>query len=258
MAARIDMGLQIDHLPVRSVGIDAPNRWLAAAWRDFCRAPALSLGYGAIFTGLGYLLVLGLHLGGVGSLIPAVIACFFLVGPVLAAGFYDVSRRAEAGQDVSLGQALAAFGRHWAGLSGIGLFLMLAVAAWMQVAFLIFMLFFHSTPPALDNFIYDVLTADQVVPFLLVGALAGGMIAAVVFSITVVSIPLVVDRNLPVLTAMATSVAAVRRNWKVMLGWAATIVLLVGMGMTTFFLGLALALPLAAYGSWHAYRDLVE
>jgi uncharacterized membrane protein len=120
------------------------------------------------------------------------------------------------------------------------------------------MLFFHEDTPSLDHFLYDILTAPEAVAFLLVGTAVGYVIASIVFAISAVSIPLLLDRDVPVLVAIATSVVAVRENWLVMFGWAATIVFLVGLGFASFFLGLAVTLPLVAFGTWHAYRDIVE
>jgi uncharacterized membrane protein len=84
------------------------------------------------------------------------------------------------------------------------------------------------------------------------------MLAAIVFTITAVAIPILLDRDVGVMTAVATSVAAVLRNWRVMIGWAALIVIFTAAGLATFYIGLAVMLPLIGYATWHAYRDLVE
>lgn len=247
----------IQTLPVRRITVDAPNRWLAAAWRDFSRAPLFSLAYGAIFVIAGHVIAFALHNASLGSLIPAVVAGFFLVAPILAVGLYEVSRRFESGETPTLAHSVAALRRNRGGLASMGLILTLSFAAWLQIALLIFMMFFHESTPSLDHFVYDILTAPDAVAFLLFGTAVGYAIATCVFAISAVSIPLLLDRDVPVVVAIATSVAAVRENWLVMGGWAATIVLLVAIGIATFFIGLAVTLPLAAYGTWHAYRDLV-
>lgn len=140
----------------------------------------------------------------------------------------------------------------------MGLVLTLTFAAWLQIALLVFMMFFHEEAPSLDHFLYDILTAPGAVAFLAVGTAIGYVLATIVFAISAVSIPMLLDRDVPVTVAIATSVAAVRENWLVMLGWAAAIVLLIGIGVVTFFIGLAVTLPLLAYATWHAYRALVE
>ncbi len=257
MATNI-LGTHIRTLPVRRISVDTPNQWLIAGWRDFRKAPILSLGYGAVFVLAGYLIVFGFYNTGLASLVPTAVAGFFLVAPILAVGLYDISRRFELGEPASFVHCLGALKRNPAGLSSMGLVLTLCLAAWMQIALLIFMLFFHEDAPSLDHFFYDILTAPDAAAFLVVGTAVGYVIASIVFAISAVSIPLLLDRDVPVLVAIATSVVAVRENWLVMLGWAATIVLLVGVGFATFFVGLAVTLPLVAYGTWHAYRALVE
>lgn len=252
------LGSQAHSLPVRQVSVEAPSLWLIAAWRDFRRAPFLSIGYGALFVLAGYVILLGLHNVGLASLIPTAVAGFFLVAPILAVGLYEVSRRIETGDSPSFATSLSALGRNSGALAAVGLVLTLFLAAWVQVALLIFMLFFHQQPPALDHFLTGILTSPEAVPFLVVGTAVGYAIASVVFAISAVSIPLLLDRNVPALVAIATSIAAVRANWLVMLGWAATIVVLVGAGIATFFIGLAVTVPLTAYATWHAYRTLVE
>ena len=258
MAATSLLGMRIQTLPVRRISIESPNRWVALGWQDLRQAPLISLGYGAFFVLVGYLIVFGLYNSGLSSLVPTAVAGFFLVAPILAVGLYEISRRFEFGEPVSLAHSLLALRRNPGGLSGIGLVLILCLAAWMQIALLIFMLFFHEDTPSLDHFLYDILTAPEAVAFLLVGTAVGYVIASIVFAISAVSIPLLLDRDVPVLVAIATSVVAVRENWLVMFGWAATIVFLVGLGFASFFLGLAVTLPLVAFGTWHAYRDIVE
>lgn len=249
-------GMDLRRAPVQRISIDAPTAWLNAGWRDFRRAPAVSLSYGGLLVLCNYLMVLGLHRMDLGSLIPAAIAGFFLVAPILAVGLCDVSRRLEQGQPVSLGHAFSAYRRNARSLAAVGLILMLSVAAWMQMALLIFMLFFHSGPPPLDHFIYGILMGPNVVPFLLTGTVIGGALAAVVFAISAVSLPMLLEHEVSATTAMAASVAAVIENWPVMLSWAGTIVVLVGIGFATAFIGLAVTLPLVAYATWHCYRAL--
>jgi uncharacterized membrane protein len=249
-------GLQ--HAPVRRIAIDRPNQWLLAAWHDFCRTPGVSLGYGATFVLLGYGIVFGLYNIGLASLVPTAVAGFFLIAPILAVGLYEISRRHQAGQSAGWTDSIAAIRRNPAGLASMGLILMLCLAAWLQIALLIFMMFFHESTPSLDHFAYDILTAPDAVAFLAVGTAVGYGLATIVFSITATSIPMLLDRKVPVAEAIYTSVVAVWDNWLVMLSWAATIVFLIGIGFATFFIGLAVTLPIAAYATWHAYKDLVE
>jgi uncharacterized membrane protein len=86
----------------------------------------------------------------------------------------------------------------------------------------------------------------------------GATLAAAIFTVTAVSIPLLMDRPIDVVTAIGASILAVRANWQVMFGWAAMIAVFTAAGVAVFFVGLAVALPVLAYATWHAYRDLLE
>lgn len=243
---------------VRSVSVDDTARWLVRGWHDLLAAPAVSLSYGALFVVAAYLIVFGLAQMGMTSLILPMMAGFMLVGPLAAVGLYEVSRRHALRQPVRLGSAFSAFARNGGQLLFIGMALMLMLMLWVATAMYIFAIFYNGTPPNMNTFFTGILTAPQAPLFLLVGTLAGGVLAAIVFAITAVSLPMVVDRDVSPVYAMATSVVAVRRNWKVMIGWAAMIVLITVVGMLTFFIGLALALPLVGHASWHAYKAMVE
>jgi uncharacterized membrane protein len=258
MPISITDAFHIQHASVRRIAIDQPSLWVIAGWQDLRHAPAVSLLYGGAFVLAGYLILLGLLASGLGSLIPMMVAGFLLVAPILAVGFYEVSRRLERKEAVTWAAIFGALRARAPALAGMGLVLMLSLAAWAQVALLIFMMFFHSAPPAVDDFVYNLLTAPNAVAFLAFGTVVGSVIAAIVFAITAVSIPMMLDRDVSAIEAMATSVAAVLANWRVMMGWAATIVVLMGVGVATAFVGLAVTLPLAAYATWHAYQALVD
>lgn len=241
----------------KRVTLDRSSTWLGRGFADFAAHPGIGLTYGAVFAGLGWLLTFGLAQAGLGSLILPLAAGFMLVAPFLAVGLYEVSRRRERGQDVTLLQAIRAIGRNRQ-MADMGLVLLLAFFAWFQLAMVIFALYFGTRPPALDAFYGQVVLAPQGPAFLITGTLVGGAVAALVFAISVVSMPMLLDRDVSALTAMRTSVKAAWLNRKNMIGWAATLATLGVLGLSFFFIGLAFTLPVAAHASWHAYRDLVE
>lgn len=243
---------------LRRVSVDDTARWLVRGWEDLKAAPGVSLTYGALFVVAAYLIVFGLGALGMSSLILPLAAGFMLVGPLAAVGLYEVSRRHAENRPVSLGAALGSFTRRGSQLMVIGLTLMLVLLLWVMIAMYIFAIFYQGAPPNLAAFFSSLMTSPQAPLFLLVGTLAGGVLAATVFAISAVSLPMVIDREVSAVYAMATSVLAVRRNWKVMIGWAAMIVLITVVGMATFFVGLAIALPLVGHATWHAYKAMVE
>ncbi|HSV29531.1 MAG TPA: DUF2189 domain-containing protein, partial [Candidatus Omnitrophota bacterium] len=168
-------------------------------------------------------------------------------------------RRLGDGNATGLGGALAAIGRNPVQIGLVGVFLVLAFAAWVRLAIMIFMLFFGSAPPSLDGLTDAILFSDNSVAFLAVGGIVGGMLAAGVFAMTVIAIPMLIDRpDCDAMTAMLTSLDATRRNWRPMILWAGLIALFTLLGLSMFFVGLVITLPLVGHASWHAYRDLVE
>jgi uncharacterized membrane protein len=243
---------------VRTVTLDHPWHWLSAGWLDITTTPGVSFTYGALFTVAGFLLVAGLDRLAMDYLILPLAFGFALIGPAAAVGLYETSRRMMLGRDASLGDAVGAFRRNPAQIGLVGVFLALAFIAWVRLAVLEFMLFFGSSPPPLDGFVSALLMSDQSVAFLAVGTLTGAIMAALVFAMTAIAIPMLVDRpEVDAMTAMLTSLEAVRVNWKPMALWAFLIAFFTFFGLAMFFIGLILTLPLIGHASWHAYRDLV-
>jgi len=244
-------------LPVQRVGVDAPWVWLSAGWRDFRGAPAISLTYGAGFVAVSFLLTFGLWAVDLLYLVLPLAAGFMFLGPVVCIGLYEVSRRLERGEPVTLRDAVMAWRANPGSIAIMGLILMMFLLVWIRIAFLIFALFFGGQLASWEFLVTTLFFSIDGIPFLLVGTVVGGVLAAGVFAISAVALPLLLDRDVGVLRAMITSIAAVAKNWRVLIGWGALIVLFTGAGLVTFYVGLAVTLPLIGHASWHAYRDLV-
>ena len=242
---------------VRKVGLERPWMWLAAAWHDLCAAPVVSLTYGLLFALAGLAISVGVWLADVLYLALPLTAGFLLLGPILAVGLYEVSRRLHAGEGVTLGTAFLAWKRNGGQIALMGLVLMLFFLAWIRIATLIFALFFSQNPPDPNLIFEKVFFLVESLPFLAVGCVIGAILSALVFAISAVSIPMLLDRDTNVITAVATSVAAVKHNIPTMSVWAGLIVLFATAGLVTFYLGLIIALPLVGHATWHAYRETV-
>lgn len=242
---------------IRSVEMDRPWAWLEAGWRDFVRAPGVSIAYGGFFTVVGYLLTYGLYAGDMLSLAMPLAAGFTLIGPLAAVGLYQVSRRLEQGNPVSIRIALRDIAAHIGTVSAMGLVLLLFLLAWIRLALLIFAIFFGGRPTNLQDFVGTVFFAPESLPFVVTGIAIGAVLAGVVFTISVVSLPMLLDRDVGVAAAIATSFNAVMQNIRAMALWAALIAVFTAAGLATLYVGLVICLPLIGYASWHAYRDVV-
>lgn len=242
---------------IRHVATDRPWTWLAAGWADFIRVPAISLSYGFIFSAIGFAICYWLYVANMLYLIMPVATGFALVGPAAAVGLYDVSRRLETGQPVSLAGAIPAILSRGETFAAMGLVLMLFMMAWMEIALLIFAFFFGQKPASAQHFVENVFFAPESLPFVVTGTVAGAILAAAVYAISVISLPMMLDRNVSVPTAVATSLRCVNQNRSAMALWAMLIAVFISFSFVTLFAGLVIMLPLIGHATWHAYRDLV-
>ena len=219
----------------------------------------MSFVYGTLAAVTGYLITWGLFAFDMPYLVLPIMAGFLIVGPILAVGLYEASRRSEQGLPTSLADALGAFNRNPSQMGLMGMALLLLMFFWARTAALLFFLYFGMEPPDFHNlFVATFLSADSW-PFLIIGSAVGGVLALVAFSISVVSIPLLLDRPAAnIIEAIATSVRAVQANPMPLLFWGGLIVIFMMAGLVTLYLGLIVTLPLIGHATWHAYRDIVE
>lgn len=242
---------------VNEISLEQPWEWISKGWDDLKRAPRFSLAYGTVFALVSVLLTLGLLREGLFFIVPPLAAGFFLVAPLLGIGLYQISENLEEGKEVQFCQALQAWRRNEVQLSAMAVVLVLVLLAWMLSALVVFALFFHSPVPTWENFVPQVFLSGENNAFVAAGILVGGAIAAFTYAISAVTVPMLMDRPVDVVTAMRTSLEAVKRNWQAMTLWAALIVMFVGLGIVTYYVGLIVAMPLVGHATWHAYRDLV-
>lgn len=241
--------------PVRNVPVSAPLRWLALGWRDFTRATGASLAHG-VLVALGGLAILAVT-ARFWYLLPGAVSGFLLVGPILATGLYELSRRLERGERATLADAAAAWRRGTRPLVWLGLILVLAGTLWVLVSAVLFALFVKAPITGIDSVLRHVILSEGSNLFP-VWITLGGIGAALVFAVTVVSAPLLLDRDVDMLSALATSVRAVGENPVAMALWATIIMIATGLSLATAMLGFVIAIPVIGHATWHAYRDVVD
>lgn len=229
---------------------------LRAALSDFARAPQYGLVIGAIFSLAGIVIALFLVSGGRSLWLLPVAAGFPLIGPFAATGLYEVSRRLEVGERPGWGDVLGAGFRN----SQLPLFAVFAVFAflvWIVLARVIFAVSFGTSEmPNVMTSLGVFLTAPGIL-MLVIGTAVGAALATLLFAISAVSVPMLVDRDIDVVTAMIASFGAVVENREAMFRWALVIVAAMVIGMLPFFLGMVLVFPVLGHATWHVYRKVI-
>lgn len=241
---------------VRRIGVGRPLRWLRAGAGDLFANPIASLAYGLLFAIAGDVILIFAWRDP--YLFTVAVSGFFLVAPLLAGGLYEISRRRAAGQSSTFTESLGGWRRNGQSMALYGLLLMLAALVWERCSTVLFALFVPTLPPDVAAFVGEVLLNPAYRGVTLVWLSGGGLLALLVFSLSAVSIPMLVDRAVDPITAMMTSLRAFLRNPGALLLWAALVVALTIAGFATLLFGLVVFIPLLGHASWHAYRDLVE
>ena len=232
---------------------------LAEGWRDFTRAPLMGLVFGGVYALGGLLVVATVAVLGVAYLAYPLAAGFVLIGPFIAAGLYEISRRLESGAPLTwrgvFGVMFAQSGREFAWMAFVSIF---AFIVWMyQVRLLLALFLGFQSFASLGAFLNVVFTTPEGLMFLAVGHVVGAVMALGVFSLTVISFPLLLDREVDFITAMIASVQAVTKNPAPMLAWGVSVVALLLLAIVPVFLGLFIALPVLGHATWRLYRRVV-
>lgn len=247
---RVPMAALIDFGVIRFV--------LAAGWRDFRRAPGFGLMFSAFYVAGGLVLASVAAAAGQEWWLMPFIVGFPLVAPFAAVGLYEVSRRLESGEPLVWREIMGVvFAQKDRQIPSMAMVILLLFMFWLFLAHTIFALFLG--PAAMTNVSTSlaILGSAQGIAMLVMGTAIGAGFAAVLFAITVVGLPLLLDREVDFITAIIASFGAVTANPLVMLGWGLTIALLMAIGMAPLFLGLFVVLPLLGHASWHMYRELL-
>ena len=245
---------QVLQLEIARVALHRPFVWLRAGWLDM-RRPT-SLAYGALIVAIGWTILVfcGTH----PYFIAAAISGFLLVGPLMSAGFCEISRRYSLGQPANFDDSLEGFARNAPALFEFGVILAICAAVWFGISALLLGTVFHIVTPDIRETLYkgflDSTNRSQVLAYIVVG----GILATGVFAVSVVSIPLIIDRHASAGQAMRASVHVVLRNIPTMILWSALILALTVVGYLPLLLGLLVIAPLLGHATWHAYKDTIH
>ncbi|WP_106202795.1 DUF2189 domain-containing protein [Aliiruegeria haliotis] len=244
---------------VNTVTVDDITASLRAGVSDFLARPVMSGFFGLFYAVFGILFVWCLvWLGKVWMVIPAAIG-FPLVAPFAAAGLYEMSRRLQKGESFGWSAILSVIAsqrkREMGWMAFVTLFILWV---WFyQFRTVLVIVLKDSSFSDLDGFLNTVFYTPQGWTFLAIGFCVGAFLSAVLFSVTVVAMPMLLDREMDFVSAMLTSVNVVRENPVVMLGWAAIISVTMVVSMVPAFLGLIVTLPILGHTTWHLYQRAV-
>lgn len=234
--------------PCRQVDMTDPIQWVKLGWQDFKHAPRVSLIYGVALVILSYLVAFFTwQLGGY-VLILSLMSGFIFIAPALALGLYSISCQLQAGMKPQLGYCLRQGRRHLGNELVYSVILLVIFLLWARAASMIHVFFPMEAHPHLGD----------LATFLGIGSAVGTLFAALVFSASAFSLPMMLDRKVDTITAVVTSVNAVLRNKGAMFVWALIIVIALGISFATALLGLAVLMPVLGYTTWHAYQATIR
>lgn len=239
---------------LRDIPAFSPVAWLVRGWDDFRAAPLASGFYGAAFAAMGWALLALYDFAY--QYVSTLAGAFLLAAPFLATGLYALSRDRERGGKPRFIASLTAWRENIGGLGVYVLVVTVIFLVWARASLVTFALFSAGTMPDLKDFLAKAFSLGNI-EFVLVYFAAGGMFATLVFAVSVVSVPMLLDRNNDAVSAAILSVLVLAKNPGTMALWALSIVLLTGIGLATAFLGLVITMPVIGHATWHAYRDCV-
>lgn len=231
--------------------------WLRAGWEDLWTNPLPSLAYGLGVFVASALIVTALFALRIDYILFPALAGFMIVGPAVAGGLYEKSRRLEADQPIKLSEMLlvkpqSGYQTLFMGVMLLGLFML-----WMRAGVLIYALFFGLLPfPASGNILPMLLFTPEGWALLIVGSVIGALFASFAFAISFIGVPMLLKERTDALSAFGISMATVWSNRTVCVTWGCIALLLFVLSVATAFIALALVFPLLGHATWHAYRAL--
>lgn len=240
-------------IPLQRLRVRELGQCLRLGWRDFMQAPWIGVFYGACFVAMGWALLAVFRYAPVYVL--ALSAGFLLMGPFLCMGLYRVSQQLEGGREPHFVDSLLAWRNKLGTLAIFGFALLVLEMLWGRAALVVFAVSFDGMPDFKGSLLalLDLDNLGFIVAYLAVGAVFAGLI----YSISVVAVPMILDRQTDAITAALTSMRLVLTQTPVLVLWGAIITALVVLALLPGFLGLLVVGPVLGHASWHLYRMTV-
>jgi uncharacterized membrane protein len=233
---------------------------LAEGFDDFLEMPTYPAFVGLFYALAGVTLVSMSSFGGALQLAFPFAAGFALIGPFVAVGLYEMSRRRELGLAASWRDAFAVFrSPAFPSILGLGLLLLAIFVAWIEAAQLLYVRLYGPDPPAAAiPFLRDVLTSDRGWLLIVLGGLIGSFFAALALCVSVVSFPLMLDRGVGLVPAVGASLRLTRENPLGVAQWGLIVAAGLFLGSLPLFFGLAVVMPVLGHATWRLYRRAIE
>ncbi|HRD97410.1 MAG TPA: DUF2189 domain-containing protein [Rubrivivax sp.] len=250
-----DAGLRAEPgVLLRQVGFGDPLRWLNQGWQDFRRAPAIGLFYGLCFVAMGWALLAMFEYSP--AYVLALSGGFLLVGPFLCLGMYRVSQKLENGERPGFVDSVLAWRARTGQLGIFGVVLLVLEMLWARSTLVVFAVTFDGVPDFKGSLL--ALASPENIVFTIVWFCLGVLFASLIYSVSVVSMPMILHRRTDAITAGLTSMRLVLTQTPVMMWWAMLIAGLVLVALLPWFAGLLVIGPVLGHASWHAYRATVQ
>lgn len=243
---------------VNRLSVDDLREALRSGMDDFRGKPSHAIFLTLIYPIVCFILIQAAAGRELLPLVFPLVAGFALLGPLAAVGLYELSRRREAGQEARWSHAFAVFkSPSILGIAALALVLAGIFLAWLYAAQFIYEATMGQPPETVEAFIVALFTTGEGWRLILIGNGAGFLFALFTLSITAVSFPMLLDRQVDAISAVMTSIRLMLRNPKVMLIWGAWIAGSLVLGFLPFAVGLAVVLPIFGHATWHLYRRAV-
>jgi uncharacterized membrane protein len=237
-----------------NVPVGSAFQWLAQGWKDFMQTGMRGTYYGACFAVMGFAIVM--VYGTLWQATMGLTAGFFLMGPFICTGIYELSRQRERGEPLSLIKSWTAWFRNWKSIAFFAAMLTFFMVVWARVSVVLFALFAAHDYPTLQSMLSQIVS-ERNLEFLLVWMGVGFVFASLVFAVSVVSVPLLLDRGTDTLEAVFASARALWANPMACLVWGLLIVALIGSSLFVFMPLLVITAPWVGHATWQAYKGLV-